>query len=229
MDLKKREVKSLAEFLPYVGISLLSKLDDDKQKTLTEESAFLNAAKRYVKTHQNGFPDDIPFDASEKEQVLDFFDQLGQSDVPIFPEDTDWIDYKSKFRNLLVQFYRGGFGNGLSDFLDYQKLLTNFDEIEDNKEQITLMTMHAAKGTEYPVVIIIGMEEGSFPIWKRDITPEEIEEERRLFYVGMTRAQDQLYLTSTIYRYGDRERSTSMFVREMPEDYMISWSPRQRL
>ena len=228
MDLQKREVKSLTEFLPYVGISLLSKFDDDKHRTLTEESSFLNAAKRYVKAHQPAFPDDIPFDVPEKEQVLDYFDQLGQSDVPIFPEDTDWIDHKSKFRNLLVQFYKGGFGNSLPNFLDYQKLLTNFDEIEDNKEQITLMTMHAAKGTEYPVVIIIGMEEGSFPMWKRGITQEEIEEERRLFYVGMTRAQDQLYLTSTIYRYGDRERSTSMFVREMPEDYMIQWSPRQR-
>ncbi len=229
MDLKKREVKSLTEFLPYIGISLLSKIDGDvTPNTLTEESAFLNAAKRYVKAHQNGFPDDIPFDASEKEQVLDYFDQLGQSDVPIFPEDTDWIDHKSKFRNLLVQFYRGGFGNGLSDFLDYQKLLTNFDEIEDNKEQITLMTMHAAKGTEYPVVIIIGMEEGSFPMWKRGITPEEIEEERRLFYVGMTRAQNQLFLSSTIYRYGDRERSSSMFVHEIPPNNMIQWSPRQQ-
>jgi len=226
MDLKKREVKSLTEFLPFVGISLLSKYEDDKHKTLTEESAFLNAAKRYVKAHSFTLPDDLPFDSVDNGQVLTFIEQLSQSDVPYFPEDTDWIEHKSKFRNLLVQFYRGGFGNGLSDFLDYQKLLTNYDEIDDNAEQITLMTMHAAKGTEYPVVIIIGMEEGSFPMWRRSITPEEIEEERRLFYVGMTRAQDQLFLSSTIYRYGDRERSTSMFIGEMPRDYMIQWSPQ---
>ena len=73
------------------------------------------------------------------------------------------------------------------------------------------------------------MEEGSFPIWKSGITQKDIEEERRLFYVGMTRAQDQLYLSSTIYRYGDRERSTSMFVREMPSDYIIKWSPRHSM
>ena len=66
-------------------------------------------------------------------------------------------------------------------------------------------------------------------MWKRDITQEEIEEERRLFYVGMTRAQDQLYLSSTIYRSGDRERSASMFIYEMPPDYVIKWSPNSSM
>ena len=227
IDLQKREVKSLTEYLPLIGVSILSKMDDDAEHiTLTEDRAFLNAAKRFVKVHHSTLPDDLPFESLEREQIEDFIDQLAQFDVPIFPEDTDWIEYKSKFRNLLVQFERVGYGNGLSDFLDYQKLLTNFDEIDDNAEQITLMTLHAAKGTEFPVVIIIGMEEGSFPMWKQGITQEEIEEERRLFYVGMTRAQDQLYLSSAIYRFGDRERSASMFVREMPPDYMIKWSPR---
>ena len=95
-------------------------------------------------------------------------------------------------------------------------------------DQLTLMTLHAAKGTEFPVVIIIGMEEGSFPMWKQNITEAELEEERRLFYVGMTRAQAQLYLSSVTYRFGDRERATSMFVQEIPSNYVIKWSPRQR-
>lgn len=229
IDLQKREVKSLTEFLPLVGVSILSKTDaPDERNVLTEVSAFLNAAKRFVKAHQSVMLDDLPFDSPESEQVEEFMDQLAQSDVPIFREDTEWIEARSKFRNLLLQFQKIGHGNSLSDFLDYQKLLTNFDEIDDKVEQITLMTLHAAKGTEFPVVIIIGMEEGSFPMWKRSITEAEIEEERRLFYVGMTRAQDQLYLSSTIYRYGDRERSASMFIREMPPDYMITWSPSLR-
>ena len=230
IDLQKREVKSLTEFLPFVGVSILAKTDAaDESDTLTEASAFLNAAKRFVKTHQSTLPDDLPFDSTEKEQIEEFIDQLKQSDAPILREDTEWIEAKSKFRNLLMQFEKVGYGNGLSNFLDYQKLLTNFDEIDDKTEQITLMTLHAAKGTEFPVVIIIGMEEGSFPMWKSGITQQDIEEERRLFYVGMTRTQDQLYLSSTIYRYGDRERSTSMFVREMPSDYIIKWSPRHSM
>ena len=230
IDLQKREVKSLTEFLPLVGVGILSKTDvPDKRDTLTEISAFLNAAKRFVKAHHSTLPDDLPFDFTEKEQAEEFINQLQQSDVPIFREDTEWIEARSKFRNLLLKFDKVSDGKSLSDFLDYQKLLTNFDEMNDNTEQVTLMTLHAAKGTEFPVVVIIGMEEGSFPMWKRDITQEEIEEERRLFYVGMTRAQDQLYLSSTIYRYGDRERSASMFIYEMSPDYMIKWSPHSGL
>ena len=230
IDLQKREVKSLTEFLPLVGVGILSKTDvPDKRDTLTEISAFLNAAKRFVKAHHSTLPDDLPFDFTEKEQAEEFINQLQQSDVPIFREDTEWIEARSKFRNLLLKFDKVSDGKSLSDFLDYQKLLTNFDEMNDNTEQVTLMTLHAAKGTEFPVVVIIGMEEGSFPMWKRDITQEEIEEERRLFYVGMTRAQDQLYLSSTIYRYGDRERSASMFIYEMPPDYMIKWSPNSSM
>ena len=226
IDLQKREVKSLTEFLPLVGVGILSKTSvPDERNDLNELSAFLNAAKRFVKAHHSTLPDDLPFDSTEKEQATDFINQLTQSDLPIFREDTDWIEARSKFRNLLLQFEKIGNGKSLSDFLDYQKLLTNFDEMDDKTEQVTLMTLHAAKGTEFPVVIIIGMEEGSFPMWKRGMTQEEIEEERRLFYVGMTRAQDQLYLSSTIYRYGDRELSASMFIREMPPDYMIKWSP----
>ena len=230
IDLQKREVKSLTEFLPFVGVSILAKTDAaDESDTLTEASAFLNAAKRFVKTHQSTLPDDLPFESTEKELIEEFIDQLKQFDAPILREDTEWIEATSKLRNLLMQFEKVGYGNRLSDFLDYQKLLTNSDEIDDKTEQITLMTLHAAKGTEFPVVIIIGMEEGSFPMWKSGITQQDIEEERRLFYVGMTRAQDQLYLSSTIYRHGDRERSTSMFVREMPSDYIIKWSPRHSM
>ena len=230
IDLQKREVKSLTEFLPLVGVGILSKTDvPDKRDTLTEISAFLNAAKRFVKAHHSTLPDDLPFDFTEKEQAEEFINQLQQSDVPIFREDTEWIEARSKFRNLLLKFDKVSDGKSLSDFLDYQKLLTNFDEMNDNTQQVTLMTLHAAKGTEFPVVVIIGMEEGSFPMWKRDITQEEIEEERRLFYVGMTRAQDQLYLSSTIYRSGDRERSASMFIYEMPPDYMIKWSPNSSM
>ena len=104
--------------------------------------------------------------------------------------------------NAVIQFESVSDEHQLTNFLDYQKLLTNIDELDNKTEQLTLMTLHAAKGTEFPVVIILGMEEGSFPMWKQNITEGEIEEERRLFYVGMTRAQNQLYLSSTVYRTG---------------------------
>lgn len=226
IDLKKREVQSLTDLLPYVGLGILDKTDISVQNdNITEESAFLNAAIRVVKTYSHTIYEDLPFDSTDVQQFEDYLNLLENTDVTFYQEDTAWIETKSKFRTLLIQCYKAGQGNSLADFLDFQKLLTNYDEIDDDAEQITLMTLHAAKGTEFPVVIIIGMEEGSFPMWKQSITDAEIEEERRLFYVGMTRAQDQLFLSSTIYRYGDRERSSSMFIHEMPTDYMIQWSP----
>ena len=226
IDSHKREIQSLTEFLPLIGISILDKSEIDiEDDTLSQETSFLNAAKRHVQSNIFSLPDDLPFDLTEKEKALAYLKQLSESDVAVFQEDTAWIEHKSKFRTLLLQCLKAGQGNSLADFLDFQKLLTNYDEIDDDTEQITLMTLHAAKGTEFPVVIIIGMEEGSFPMWKQGITEAELEEERRLFYVGMTRAQDQLYLSSTIYRYGDRERSPSMFIHEMSSDYIVKWSP----
>lgn len=239
IDAQKREVKSLTEFLPLVGIGILARAEASRLKvasteeSLTEVGAFLNAAMRFVQTHHSSLPYRLPLDSAEREQAEAFMSQLQQFDIPSFPEDVDWIERRSKFLNVLLHFERISddfpYSSGqLTNFLDYQKLLTSFDEIDDQTEQLTLMTLHAAKGTEFKVVFIIGMEEGSFPMWKRDMTLEEIEEERRLFYVGMTRAQEQLYLSSVVYRCGDRDRAASIFVREIPSNYVVKWSPQYR-
>ena len=224
IDLKKQESKSLPELLPLVGIGILSKSEPDERNEFSENIAYLNAACRYVKMHPTPIPEDIPLDLEETEQIKEFIKHLHDKKPPILQEDTDWLENEARFKNLLLKFGKAGVGDTLTDFLDYQKLLTNLDEIDNSSEQVTLMTLHAAKGTQYPVVIIIGMEEGSFPMWKRGMTQEELEEERRLFYVGMTRAQQQLFLSTTVFRQGDREHSTSMFVREVSSDYMVRWS-----
>jgi len=235
IDAQKREVKSLTEFLPLVGVGILAKTAvPDEAEPLTEVGAFLNAAMRFVQTHHASLPDCLPLDPAEHEQAEAFMSHLQQSDIPSFPEDADWIEHRSKFLNALLHFEKisDDFPHNseqLTNFLDYQKLLTSFDEIDDKTEQLTLMTLHAAKGTEFPVVFILGMEEGSFPMWKQDMTLEEVEEERRLFYVGMTRAQAQLYLSSVVYRSGDRARASSIFVREIPSNYVVKWSPQRNI
>ena len=230
IDAQKQQVKSLTEFLPLVGVGILAKTSDiDEAQILPEVRAYLNAAKRYVKVNHDVLPDDLPFEQTEKEQETQFFNQLRESDVPIYKEDSDWIEQKSRFLNVILNFERMRDGHQLTDFLDYQKLLTSFDELDNKTEQLTLMTLHAAKGTEFPVVIIIGMEDGNFPIGSSSLTLEELEEERRLFYVGMTRAQEQLYLSSTLYRFNDRGHATSMFIHEMPSNYMVKWSPRTNI
>ena len=230
IDAYKREVKSLTELLPLVGLSILAKTETSQQgadptaDALTESDAFLNAAKRFVQSHNTELPDRLPLEASEAAEAIAYLEELQDTAVTEFTEDIEWRQRRIQFMNAVVQFESVSDEHQLTNFLDYQKLLTNIDELDDETEQLTLMTLHAAKGTEFPIVIIIGMEEGSFPMWKQNMTETELEEERRLFYVGMTRAQNQLYLSSTTYRTGDRDRSTSIFVREVPSNYMIKWS-----
>ena len=235
IDSYKREVKSLTELLPLVGIGILAKSEGSQPReaptseSLTETDAFLNAAKRYVQTHNAGLPDRLPLEAAEEEQATAYLEELQDTTAPEFPEDIEWRQRRIQFMNAVLHFESMSHTYRLTDFLDYQKLLTNVDEIDDETEQLTLMTLHAAKGTEFRAVIIIGMEEGSFPLWRQNLTEAELEEERRLFYVGMTRAQEQLYLSSVTYRFGERDRATSMFVREIPSNYMVKWSPRDRV
>ena len=113
--------------------------------------------------------------------------------------------------------------NSLGDFLDSIALVADVDNLEDNTEAVTLMTMHNAKGLEYPVVFLVGMEEGLFPS-KRSIDEEGgIEEERRLCYVALTRAKKQLFLTNSKQRtmYGSTSYTIpSRFTEEIPKDYL---------
>ena len=98
------------------------------------------------------------------------------------------------------------------------------DTANSEKDKVTLMTLHAAKGLEFPVVFIVGMEEGLFPHSRSLMDKEELEEERRLAYVGITRAKYRLYLTYARRRlyFGQRgEMMPSRFIGEIPEDVMI--------
>ena len=233
IDAYKREVKSLTELLPLVGLGILAKTEGSRREaatkdTLTETDVFLNAAKRFVQTHTVVLPDRLPLEAAEAAEVTAYIEELQDTAVPEFREDIEWRQRRIQFMNAAIHFESVNDEHQLTNFLDYQKLLTNIDELDDKTEQLTLMTLHAAKGTEFPIVIILGMEEGSFPMWRQNITEAEIEEERRLFYVGMTRAQNQLYLSTTVYRTGDRDRGASMFVREVPSNYVIKWPQPKR-
>ena len=106
----------------------------------------------------------------------------------------------------------------LSRFLQEVLLLTDEDNQYENEDRVTLMTMHASKGTEYPVVFVSGMEEGLFPLKRATEEPDELEEERRLFYVSVTRAEERLFLSHarSRYRYGERTSATrSRFLEEV--------------
>lgn len=112
----------------------------------------------------------------------------------------------------------------LTSFLENMALMSDIDGLDESREGITLMTLHSAKGLEFPVVFISGMEEGLFPGIRSILEGNRIEEERRLMYVGITRAKQKLYLTSALQRtlYGNTSYTMeSRFLNEIPEELLM--------
>ena len=121
-------------------------------------------------------------------------------------------------------------GGGLPEFLERVALVSDSEQIDSSGGRAALMTLHTSKGLEYPMVFIAGMEEGLFPHSRSADIGEEIEEERRLCYVGMTRARQLLYLTNTLSReiYGVRQESRpSRFLREVDPSLIRRIAPER--
>jgi DNA helicase-2/ATP-dependent DNA helicase PcrA len=115
----------------------------------------------------------------------------------------------------------------LQAFLDSVALIADIDTLAEGKGTVTLMTLHSAKGLEFPVVFMTGMEEGVFPHTRSLSEDAELEEERRLCYVGMTRAEQRLFLTSAMSRRlynSDSYNLPSRFLDELPEKLVERWN-----
>jgi DNA helicase-2/ATP-dependent DNA helicase PcrA len=117
-------------------------------------------------------------------------------------------------------------GESLQDFIDHAALVSDTDQYKADA-RVTLMTMHSAKGLEFPIVFIAGMEEGLFPHSRASASEDDLEEERRLFYVAITRAQQQLYITHAMQRriFGEEDiTEPSRFLNELPLELMENLS-----
>ncbi|MGK7876707.1 MAG: DNA helicase PcrA [Xenococcaceae cyanobacterium] len=123
--------------------------------------------------------------------------------------------------NAVCQFQENNEDKSLEGFLANASLASDLDSLEEGQNQVSLMTLHSAKGLEFPVVFLVGLEQGLFPHSRTLRDPLALEEERRLCYVGVTRAQEQLFLTYARERFfwGSREmKMPSQFLYELPED-----------
>jgi len=138
-------------------------------------------------------------------------------------EAIDRIANLNELFNAAVQFAEENENNSLDAFLANAALASSLDESPDDVQKITLMTLHAAKGLEFPVVFLVGLEQGLFPSYRSLNDPMSLEEERRLMYVGITRAQEQLFISHAKERrlYGNREpASPSQFLSELPKQFL---------
>ena len=133
------------------------------------------------------------------------------------------IQNLDEFLTVAQEFEQESADNTLQEFLEGITLTSDLDNMEDAEDSVTLMTLHSAKGLEFPVVFLVGMEEGIFPGYKSIGEPKELEEERRLFYVGITRAKQFLYLTCAKRRtiFGSTSyNAISRFVKEIPKELL---------
>lgn len=164
----------------------------------------------------------------EAASLGDLFDivmrETGYRDSLFFDENSeDRIQNLDQLKSEIMQYAEEADEPTLEGFLQEVALSSDQDELTDEDDYVPLMTMHASKGLEFPVVFIIGMEEGIFPSRQCMFDPTEVEEERRLAYVGITRAKDRLYLTKSEGRmlYGATNRNRpSRFLDEIPDEFI---------
>jgi len=140
------------------------------------------------------------------------------------PEDAERLQNTRELLNSIDDFVNKDTDSDLNDFLAEVSLLTNLDKWNDEDNRVSLMTLHSSKGLEFPVIFITGLEDGLFPLSRTFNMPKELEEERRLFYVGLTRAMEKVYL---LYATNRRKIGidynvgfASRFLTEIPEEYM---------
>ena len=144
-------------------------------------------------------------------------------------ETENTIEAENRIANLdelltvAIEFEEEFAENSLQEFLEGITLSSDIDNMEEQEDSVTLMTLHSAKGLEFPVVFLVGMEEGIFPGYQSMMEPKELEEERRLCYVGITRAKENLFLTCSKQRtvFGSTSYNpVSRFLNEIPEELL---------
>ena len=155
------------------------------------------------------------------EAILDRTGYLAQLEESTDPQDQARAENIGELLSVAKDFQDTNPTGTVEDFLEQVALVNDVDSFEQEESKVTLMTLHAAKGLEFPIVFLGGLEEGLFPHSRTLMNPEEIEEERRLAYVGITRAEKELYISNATTRTVFGRTSSylpSRFIDEIPEE-----------
>ena len=212
----RRAREALPQALPLVALGLL----EAAAPLVDELAALMDAARRVGRRFpRQPWADALvaALDETLQWRAIEFLHRLSEEEPAPDPEDETWAAWRAHFLAHVDRYLRAGGEPTLEGFLDYEALRTAVDELDPDADAVTLMTLHNAKGTEFPVVFIIGLEEGNLPLWSTRDDEFAYNEERRVFYVGMTRAKDRLYLTSVIDRRDGFKRTVSPFVFELED------------
>ena len=219
-------VQNLQKFADEHDISLMQAIDiiDESELNSKTQTKFKEFKDLILKFKQ----------ASSAYELAEFIgivlEQAGyirMLQVENSPEDEARIENLQEFINVATEFEPEEQDNILGEFLSQVALVSDIDGMDEISNNVTLMTLHSAKGLEFPIVFLAGLEEGTFPHQRTFNSASEIEEERRLMYVGVTRAEQELYLTSAKRRqtWGEyKYYNPSRFIEEIPADLIETTS-----
>ena len=211
---------NVMEIATGLGLSAFEVCERADEFQKTSRSAvklkdFTNMIRHFQKCLDERMPlSDLLQEVLETTKYLDYL-----SEDPESYEDR--VNNIKELSSMFIKYQEESEEPDLSDFLEDVALISDIDSYNENEDAVVLMTLHSAKGLEFPVVFIPGMEEGIFPGAQCMFSEEELEEERRLAYVGITRAKEKLYLINAQQRmlYGTTNRNMpSRFLREIPVD-----------
>lgn len=210
----KRHSKETKLSLCETLMGLFSVKDEKEKKKTRTDSELVRLANLIEKYRQ------VKLEFSPSELARSLVDEIGII-RQLRNEGTDEaLDRMNNVQELLSgisEYTDNNTEPTLEGFLQEVSLVSDIDTYDDKKNAVTLMTIHSAKGLEYPVVFITGLEEGIFPLMSSTLTLEELEEERRLFYVAITRAMKKLYMTYALQRYRFGSMSYQMKSRFLNE------------
>ena len=223
-------VKHLSDFANerdislYEAIKVCDEYSEFNAKTCAKLKAFAQLIYKFQQAQNSFSLKDFVAAVIEKTGYLAELQEKAVTD----PEYQDDIDNLQELINVAEEFVPEDPQEQLSEFLQQVALVSDLDSMDEESNNVTLMTLHAAKGLEFPIVFIAGMDEGIFPS-QRNLNSgsnAEIEEERRLMYVGVTRAKEKLYLVSSKRRrqYGEyKYYNPSRFIEEIPTNLVESF------